>query len=91
MYRSTYFYWVPDSMKINTHKFYRERYPNISPQMYEQNENALVVLVHNTKSDREIMHITACRSGSTVKLFRELFKNRTNRSNLAKFFALPVI
>ena len=50
-----------------------------------------MVLVHNTKSDREIKHITAVRPGPTVKLFRELFKNRPNRSNLAKFFALPVI
>ena len=50
MYGVRYYYWVPGSMKINTHEFFKKRYPSISYEEYMENENALVVLVHNTKS-----------------------------------------
>ena len=91
MYGVRYYYWVPGSMKINTHEFFKKRYPNISYEEYMENENALVVLIHNTKSRQEIKNITASRAGATVNLFRDVFGSKPNRKNLEKFFAQPVI
>ena len=34
MYGVRYYYWVPGSMKNNTHEFFKKRYPEISYDEY---------------------------------------------------------
>ena len=66
MYGVRYYYWVPGSMKINTHEFFKKKYPNLLYEEYVENENALVVLIFNTRSNEEIGDITDSHEWATV-------------------------
>ena len=73
-YGRKYYYWIATTTRKNTKKFFIESSFNLSSQLYDQNEDAFMLLIHNTKTQNEIGALTKLKSGGNViKLFKDTF------------------
>jgi hypothetical protein len=63
----------------------------ISSKLYDQNENAFMLLIHNTKAQKEISLLTKIKSGTVIKLFKDTFGQKPNIANLREFFKNDII
>ena len=63
-----------------------ETYGGISSEEYIENENALLLLIHPTKSRDFLRGCTSRRATAIKKEFKEVFGQKPNRKNLSKFF-----
>ena len=93
VYSRRYYYWVPATLKRMTRAFYHGRY-GIVEQDYKENENALILLIHNTKTLDEIKDLTKTKSRTVkkdVQHLKDTFGQKPNIINLKAFFKIDII
>ena len=77
-------------MRNETRTFFLETY-GFSPVDYFENENALVLLIHMTKSQQQVRELTSKRSNVVKKFFQETFGQKPNHKNLRAFFSSSIV
>ena len=90
MFQRRYYYWIKSSLRKHTQLFFEEKY-HIGPTEYKLHENTLLLLVHNTKTAKEIMRLTAKQACEVALLFKETFGQKPNKKNMGELFGLGII
>ena len=73
VYGVRYYYWIPRSLRKHTRDFYLGKYGSITLSEYIENENALLILIHNTKDRDYIKNCTTMKPLRIARLLKETF------------------